>query len=273
MLTRTAREGWRRTPRWGVSRLGGLGLSLLLGGCLFAPSAKELQEAATDVSSQTIGKASRALEQADLLAEARIRQATEKYEADVRSASESLATLARSANDLVAVAREGPATLSQAMTAQESVQTAIKNVSGLAGSVERAVGVAEENATAFRMTLADLQADLGKDNGVLAKQRLALFEELRREREAIVATLRQERAAILSQLDAMSGKLVDQASLTVTKLAEVEAPKLIDRASQRARELAGTAVWMGLLLFLVVLGLPFASGVLVGRLWRARARG
>jgi hypothetical protein len=245
---------------------------LLLGGCLFAPSGKELQEAATNVSSQTIGKASRALEEADVLAEARIRQATEKYEADVRSASESLATLARSANDLVAVAREGPASLSQAMAAQENVQAAIKNVSELAGSVDRAVGVAEENATAFRTTVADLQADLAKDDGVLARQRVALFAELRREREAIVATLHQERAEILSQLDAMSGKLVDQASQTVTKLAEVEAPKLIDRASQRAHELAGTALWIGLLLVLVIVGLPFASGVLVGRLWRARAR-
>ena len=257
---------------WRAGFLGSLGLSLLLGGCLFAPSARELKEAATDVSSQTIGKASKAIEEADLRAEARIRQVTEKYEADVRSASESLATLAQSANDLVAVAREGPATLTRAMTAQESVQATIKSVSELAGSVDRAVGLAEENATVFRTTLADLQADLARDDGVLARQRSALFEELRREREAIVATLHQERAAVLSQLDAMSGKLLEQASQAVTTLAEVEAPKLIDRASQRAHELAGTAVWLGILLFLVIVGLPFASGVLVGRLWRTRPR-
>jgi hypothetical protein len=260
-------------PKWWARRLGVLALSLLLGGCLFAPSAKELQEAATDVSSRTIGKASKALEEADVRAEARIRQAAERYEADVRSASESLAAVARSANDLVAVAREGPASLTQAVTAQESVQATIKNVSGLAESVDRAVGLAKDNATAFRTTLADLQADLVKDDGVLARQRAALFEDLRREREAIVAALHQERAAVLTQLDTMSGKLLDQASRMVTNLAEVEAPKLIDRASQRAHELAGTALWMGILLFLVIVGLPFASGVLVGRLWRTRPGG
>ncbi len=75
-------------------------MSLLLGGCLFAPSAKELQGAATDVSSQTIGKASRALEEADVRAEAHIRQATERYEADVRSAAPGISRIRISAPEL-----------------------------------------------------------------------------------------------------------------------------------------------------------------------------
>jgi hypothetical protein len=251
-----------------------LAMPVLGGGCLFAPSAAELQEAGTQVSTRAIERGSQAAREqlAAVGAEERLRQVTDTYEAAVKSASDSLATMARSANDLVAVARETPSTITEAVTAQENVQLAMKNMAELATSVDRAVGVAQDNVAVLRTALVDLQADLARDDGVLNRQREALFAELRREREAIVATLQHERAAILGQIDVIGQRLADQASRKVTELADVAAPRLVDRVAERAREVASTAAWLGVLVFLVICGLPFAAGVLVGRLMRSRGR-
>jgi hypothetical protein len=244
--------------------VGGLVTSLLCGGCLFAPSASELRAAGSTVSSRAIEKASGAVEQrlTEVHAEERLRQVTE-----------SLATLTRVGDNLVVAAREAPATFTKTLTADENVQSVLKNVSGLVGAVDHAVAATEATTVALRTAVTDLRMDLTRDGGILDRQRAAIFREIRQEREAIVTTLQQERAVILAQMDAMSQRLADQASQKVTEVTEVAAPRLLDHAVEKIRGLIPAVVGLGALLFLVVCGLPFAAGVLVGRLTRGRARG
>jgi hypothetical protein len=265
--------------------VGNLGATLVCAGCLFAPSASELERAGTRVSSQAIDKAAQATQDqlAALRAEERLRQTTDAYEAAMKSASESLVMLARSANDLVVVLRDAPTSVTQAVTAQEHVQGAMRNIAELTVSIDRAIGVAQENVTVMRTAFADFRADLASDDGALNRQRMAMAADLRREREALVLTIqqerdailgaiREERAVVLSQTDAISQRLADHVMNRLTELADLTAPRLIDQAARSIRDVARTALWLGALLLLLVFGLPFAAGLVLGKFIQARRR-
>jgi hypothetical protein len=254
----------RRTAGRRSALVGSLLTPLLCGGCLFAPSAAELREAGSAVSSRAIEKASGVVEQrlTEAHAEERLRQITETLGK----------TLTRAADNLVAVARETPANITKAITAEDSVQTVLKDVSGLVGAVDHAVVTTEASTEALRTAVADLRLDLTRDGGILDRQRAAIFKELRQEREAIVTTLQHERSIILAEMEAMSQRLADQASKKMTEITDVSAPRLLDHVIEKVRALIPAVVGLGVLLFLVVCGLPFAAGVLVGRFTRRRAR-
>lgn len=272
-----------RWPWRAVGPVGTLWPLLLCAGCLFAPSASELERAGTRVSTQAIDKSSQAAQDqlAALRAEERLRQTTDAYEAAMRSASESLATLARAANDLVIVLREAPASVSQAVAAQENVRGAMQNVAELTASVDRAVVAGQDSLAVMRTGFADFRSDLTSEDGALNRQRMALAADLRHEREALVTTMqrereavlgaiREERAAVLSQTDAISQRLADNVMNRLTALADVSAPRLVDQAARSIRDVARAALWVGALALVIVLGLPFGAGLLLGRMLGAR---
>jgi len=80
----------------------------------------------------------------------------------------------------------------------------------------------------------------------LGVERAALAENVRIEREAAIAALNEQRQAIA----------VDAGRL---------AQELVRSSGQEARQLARQVIFLSLLLFLVVLGVPFAAGYYVGR--------
>jgi len=225
----------------------------LLGGCVVAPTAGELEQSASTASTKAAEQASQAARKtlADPATQDALRKATEQIGEEIHAASRDLAALSRTANDLVTVAKESPAHFADAATQKEDVKTIVRTLTGLARSLDEAVAVAEKNAAAFRKAVADLKADLGKDDGVLNTQRKAFMEDFRKEREVVAGEIRQERAEIMKQVDALSGKLLDQAARKVTELVE-------------------NALGLLIVLVLVLWGLPFGAGVFVGRLMKKK---
>jgi len=243
----------RFSPSAFLACLAGWAGSALLGGCLVAPTAGELEQAASTASTKAIDKASQAAEKAlaDPRTQEALRKATEEYGEEIRSASRDLSTLARATSDLVAVAKDSPAHFADAAAEKEAVQTTVRILTGLGKSFDRAIGVAENNATAFRAAVADLKADLAREDGVLNTQRKAFMEDFRAERASVTGAIQQERAEILKQADVLSAKLLDQAARKVTDLVQ-------------------TTLGLLIVLVLVLLGLPFGAGVLVGRLMKKK---
>jgi hypothetical protein len=229
----TGKSGRRRLPWRAVVCPGRLAAPLACGGCLFAPSAAELERAGTRVSSHAIDRTAQATQDqlAALRAEERLRQATDADEAAMKSASENLALLARPANDLVVVLRDAPDSVSRAVAAQRVA----------------------------------LSADL-------RREREALTSAVREEREAILGAIRDERAVVLTQTDAIAQRLADQVMTRLAALADTAAPRLVDQAVRGARDVARTALWAGALLVVAILGLPLAAGLAVGRLLGSRCQ-
>ena len=217
------------------------------------PTAGELEQSATNVSAKATEQASEAARKAmaDPATQEALRRSTEQIAEEIRAASRELAALSKAANDMVVVAKESPAHFADAATQKEDVKTIVKTLTGLAKSLDEAVAVADKNASAFRGAVADLKADLARDDGVLNTQRKAFMEDFRQERETVTVALRQERAEIMKQVDALSAKLLDQAARKVTELVE-------------------TALGLLIVLVLVLWGLPFGAGIFVGRLMKKK---
>jgi hypothetical protein len=81
-----------------------------------------------------------------------------------------------------------------------------------------------------------------------------LIESLTKEREAITKTIEQERANVMKDLDALTTHAIDE-------------------VFSQTRLLVENALWLAVLLILVLWGLPFATGFLVGRLVRKKNNG
>ena len=226
----------------------------LCAGCISTPTADEMQGAATNVSTATIDKASQAISErmADPRTQELFRRADEKYGADIRAASKNLAALAESTNNLVAVAKDSPAALAEAIAEKEAVRTSTLHLSELVKSLERFVAIAKDNTATVKAGIADFQADLKNEDGVFNRQRKAFGEDFSRERAAITEAIGKERAAALKDLDAMAKKAIDQ-------------------TSEKIKDVVSGTLWLLILFVLVLWGLPFGAGVLVGRLMKKKA--
>jgi predicted RNA-binding protein Jag len=111
--------------------------------------------------------------------------------------------------------------------------------------------VAQEGTAAFKAALADLQADLGKEDGVINQQRKAIVEDFGKERAAITETIRQERTATVKELDVITKKAIDQ-------------------TAEKIKDLVNGALGLLILFVLVLWGLPFGAGFLVGRVMKKK---
>src|SRR5262249_13775335 len=145
----------------------------------------------------------------------------------------------------------------------------------------RAVAAGQNNLASLRTGFADFRSDLTAEDGALSRQRMALAADLRREREALVTAFQQEREAVvgaihqegtlvLTQTAAIGQRAPDQVRRGLVALADVAAPRLVDQAARGIRDVAATIIWAGALMIVIVLGLPFAAGLVLGRLLGAR---
>ena len=231
--------------------LGGL-LGLSLTGCglfrfLSHDPTEDIKGAATDVSS---GVKESAREY-----EARLRESSERFREEVRTAAEGVSKIAKSTDDLVVVAKDSPVAfgdaVSQRVLSDVEVQKTLKSLTALARSGDRLVAAVEQGPVLLSAKITEMEADLTKPDGALTQQRDAVVGELRKEREAITEALSKERAAAMKDLNLYTTQAIQEVG---TEL----------------RALVTGAILGGALLILILLGLPFGAGYLVGRVMGRR---
>lgn len=222
---------------------GTLFLVLFCAGCTFAPTVnvpdKDLKEAAASVSAgakeagQEAGKELGAeLGQAGL-------KAGEQYSGEIREASRDLSLAARSVRDLADSAKSSPAVFGDALAGRlvkdATIQGMLHRVERLAESQERLAEAGGEVPALLAAKIAEFHRELINKEGFLSQQRAAMMEELR-----------QERIDLMKDIDALTLKAIDHAGGQVRKTVE-------------------GALGLTIVLVLVLLGLPFAAGFLLGR--------
>jgi hypothetical protein len=106
----------------------------------------------------------------------------------------------------------------------------------------------------LREVLERLTASSRETTEALRNERVALFADLQGEREALVAAFDLQRKAL-----ATDGARV--------------ADEMIRTGGQQLRSMVGEVLLLGILLTLLLLGLPFAAGYAVGRARARRAHG
>jgi hypothetical protein len=129
-------------------------------------------------------------------------------------------------------------------------------------SLERLSRLAESSPEQLRAGIQDVREAM---LDVSKNLRVTLFDLMRTmhdEREALAMNIQQERKALLTEFDA-------QRTALAANVANV-ADRAITTGGVQARALIRELVVYGILLFLVVLGLPFAAGYYIGRLRSTR---
>jgi len=100
--------------------------------------------------------------------------------------------------------------------------------------------------SSLREVLDRLQASAREGESTLHTERTALFEEIQSERMALVAAVDEQRRALAQDAARISGQVVRD-------------------AGAQLRDLAGEVLLLGIVFLVVLLGLPFAAGYLLGR--------
>jgi hypothetical protein len=156
------------------------------------------------------------------------------------------------------VVRETQLALRESGYSQGDVRSALKQLderlarlSAVAESTPELVHeVTGEVRQSLRVVLERLDASSRAATEALHTERIALFADLRAEREAVLAAFDEQRKALA----------VDAAGI---------AREVVQSAGVQVRYLAGEILLLLIVLAVIVLGLPFAAGYMVGR---ARAR-
>ena len=107
-------------------------------------------------------------------------------------------------------------------------------------------GAEAELRASLREVLDRLQASAREGESALHTERAALFEEIQSERIALVAAVDEERKALAQDTARISGQVVRD-------------------AGGQLRDLAAEVLLLGIVFIVILLGLPFAAGYLVGR--------
>jgi hypothetical protein len=233
-----------------------LALVLACAGCTLAPTVnvptEDIKEAATDLSAGARGAAE---EVRAGLGEAGGKLG-EQYREEIRAASKDLSAMAKSVNDLVAYAKESPAVfgdaIAQRLVQEEAIQSTLKSVAALAKSQERVAAAGTEVPKILADKITEFQEALASKEGFLSQQRAAILDELRKERMAIAETIRRERIDAMKGLDALASNAINETGAQIQRI-------------------IGSALGLTILLVIVMWGLPFAAGFLVGRVWRRKA--
>ncbi len=123
--------------------------------------------------------------------------------------------------------------------------------------------VAEGSPQLVREAVGEVRRSLLEVVARLDASQAATLATLRSERIALSATISTEREALLKAADEQRQAL----AVNATDLAQ----KVVVSSGNEARRLMRELVLLGLVLFLIVLGLPFAAGYLLGRARERRA--
>jgi hypothetical protein len=152
--------------------------------------------------------------------------------------------------------------LRQSGYAQGDVQAALRR---LDERLERLTAVAESAPELVRGAEAEVRASLREVLQRLEASSRSAGETLHAERAALFADLQGERQAVVAAVDAQRKALAEDA-------ARVSASVVKDAGAQ-LRDLAAEVLLLLIVLAVVVLGLPFVAGYLVGRARGSRTPG
>jgi hypothetical protein len=152
--------------------------------------------------------------------------------------------------------------LRQSGYAQSDVQAALRR---LDERLERLTAVAESAPELVHGAEAEVRASLREVLERLEASSRAAGETLHAERAALFADLQSERQAVVAAVDAQRRALAEDAT-------RVSASVVKDAGAQ-LRDLAAEVLLLLIVLAVVVLGLPFVAGYLVGRARGSRAPG
>lgn len=131
----------------------------------------------------------------------------------------------------------------------------LARLSAVAESTPELVHGAEAQVRqSLREVLDRLDASTARTIAALSTQRTALFADLQSEREALLAAVDAQRKALASD----AGRIADQ---------------VVKSSGEQLRYLAGEVLLLLIVLTIIVLGLPFFAGYLVGRARQRRAGG
>ena len=142
------------------------------------------------------------------------------------------------------------------------VQAAIRQLND---RLERLTAVAEETPTLVRGAEADVRQSLRDVLERLEASSRTAGETLHTERVALFADLQSERTAVMAQLDAERKALAGDAATLSSRV--------VRETGAQLRELAAEILLLLIVLAVVVLGLPFAAGYLLGSARRGRLTG
>jgi hypothetical protein len=130
-------------------------------------------------------------------------------------------------------------------------------------NLDRLTVLAESSPEQLRAGIADLRTSMFAMSDRFDASWTMMMRTVQEQREALATNVREEREAALQGFDAQRIALVkDAARIT---------DQAIAASGTQVRGLAREVMLYGTLLYIVVLGLPFAAGYFLGRLRAARA--
>src|SRR5262249_29414535 len=118
---------------------------------------------------------------------------------------------------------------------------------------EHLASAVEKGPSVLSGKLEELKAELSREDGFLTQQRNALLDSVKKEREALTEAIRQERGSAMKDLDALTKHAIDQ---------------VFSQATLLVRD----SLWLLLAIVVVLWGLPFAAGFIVGRILGRKGR-
>lgn len=123
----------------------------------------------------------------------------------------------------------------------------LERLQAVAESTPALVHGAEADVRSSLLEVLDrLEASARAGEAALHTERTALFDEIQSERTALVAAVDEQRKALAQDAARISGQVVRDAGVQL-------------------RDLAGEVLLLGIVFIVILLGLPFAAGYLVGR--------
>lgn len=132
-------------------------------------------------------------------------------------------------------------------------------------SLDRLARLAESSPEQLRAGIVDLRASMEAISKRFDSSWGMMVRTLQEQREALAENVREEREAAVSAFDAQR--------VALTKDAATMVDQAIASGGAQVRSLVREIILYGILLFVVVLGAPFAAGYYVGRHRGARAIG
>jgi hypothetical protein len=133
-------------------------------------------------------------------------------------------------------------------------RTALRNADA---QLERISKLADASPELAHEAIANLRGSLRETSDRLDASAVQMLKTLRIEREALASDIASERESVTAAFDAQRAKMAADAA----QIAE----RAVDTSWRELRKLVREALLLTILLALVMLGLPFAAGYLVGR--------
>jgi hypothetical protein len=145
-------------------------------------------------------------------------------------------------------------TLDRAGFDDASYRTALRNMDA---QLERISKLADASPELAHEAIADLRSTIRESTDRLDVSWLQMLRTLRIEREALAANIATEREGVAAAFDVQRARVAaDAAQITA---------RAVDTSWRELRKMVREALLLAILLTLVVLGLPFAAGYMVGR--------